>query len=57
MTKTTKIILAIVCGAIVGGLGVCSGIWSAYATVFSCFSAGIATLGTLITGFSVTKTS
>lgn len=57
MSKTKKIIIAIACGALCGGLGVCSGIWSTYAAVFSSFSAGIAILGTLVTGFSVTKTT
>jgi uncharacterized membrane protein len=55
MKKSTKIIMAIACGAICGGLGVASGIWSTYAAVFSSFSAGVAILGTLVTGFSVTK--
>lgn len=57
MNKTWKIVIAIVCGALCGGLGVCSSIWTTYAAVYSSFSAGIAILGTLITGFSVTKTT
>lgn len=56
MTKTTKIIVAVACGCVCGGLGVAAGIFPMYAAVFASFSAGTAALGTIVTGFNVTTT-
>jgi len=57
MTRTTKIVIAVACGAVCGGLGVAAGIYPTFAAVFASFSAGTAALGTIVTGFSVTSTS
>jgi len=55
MNKTTKIILAISGGAIVGALGVCGIIWPAYAVIFTTAAGLVATGVGVLTGIVITK--
>lgn len=57
MSKKTKIIFAIVGGAVVGALGVCATIWPTAGMLFASASALVAMVVATLTGFSVTKES
>ena len=55
MSKKTKIIIAILGGAAVGGINVCSVIWPGQALIFGAASALVAMIAATITGIAVTK--
>lgn len=55
MSKKSKIVVAIVGGALVGALGVCSTIWPDQGIIFASASALVAMIIASITGFMITK--
>lgn len=55
MSKTTKIILAISGGAVVGGLGVAASIYPQWGAIFAAASALTAMITAAMTGFTITK--
>jgi len=57
MNQKTKIVLAILGGAVVGALGVCGIIWSSYAVIFATAAGLVATGVGLLTGITITKES
>lgn len=57
MKTYQKILVVCIGGALVWGLSYCGTIWSAYALVFSSFSAGVTALVGILTGFSGPKTT
>lgn len=52
MKTWKKLIVIVVSGGLVWGLSYCGTVWSAYALVFSSFSAGITALCGILTGFT-----
>jgi len=55
MTSRTKIILAILGGAVVGALGVCGIIWPTYAVLCTTGAGLVATGVGILTGITITK--
>jgi len=55
MSKTTKIVIAIVGGALVGAIGVCGIVWPTYGQLCA-LGAGLVTVAVAtITGIAITK--
>ena len=55
MTNKTKILLAIVGGALVGGLGVCATVWPQYNMLIAAAQGLVALAAATITGIAITK--
>lgn len=56
MKNYQKILIVVASGGLVWGLSFAGTVWNSYAIVFSSFSAGVAALCSILTGFTGTKT-